>query len=47
MDAVDSMVIGAMIAREVGDEHSRIAGRDAAEILAELEPRRGPSGCST
>ena len=23
-------------------EHSRIAGRDAGEILAELEPRRGP-----
>ena len=25
-----------------GDPHSRIAGRDQAEILAELEPRRGP-----
>ena len=42
VDAVDSMVIGAMIAREAGNEHSRIAGRDADEILAELEPRRGP-----
>ena len=42
VDAVDSMVIGAMVAREVGDEHSRIGGRDADEIMAELEPRRGP-----
>ncbi len=42
VDAVDSMVIGAMVAREVGDEHSRIGGRDAGEIMAELEPRRGP-----
>jgi anaerobic selenocysteine-containing dehydrogenase len=42
VDAVDTMVIGAMVAREVGDEHSRIGGRDAGEIMAELEPRRGP-----
>ena len=42
VDAVDAMVIGAMVAREVGDEHSRIAGRDPEEILADLEPRRGP-----
>jgi len=42
VDSVDAMVIGAMIQREVGDQHSRIAGRDPAEILAELEPRRGP-----
>ena len=27
---------------EVADPHSRVAGRDAAEILAEIEPRRGP-----
>ncbi len=42
VDVVDSMAIGAMVAREVGDTHSRIAGRDPGEILAELEPRRGP-----
>ncbi len=42
VDGVDEMVIGALVAREVGEEHSRIAGRDQAEILAELEPRRGP-----
>ena len=42
VDGVDEMVIGALVAREVGEAHSRIAGRDQAEILAELEPRRGP-----
>jgi len=42
VDAVDAMVIGAMVAREVGNDHSRIGGREADEILAELEPRRGP-----
>ena len=42
VDAVDTMVIGAMVAREVGDQHSRIAGRDPGQIMAELEPRRGP-----
>lgn len=42
VDAVDSMVITAMVQRETGDEHSRIAGRDVSEILAELQERRGP-----
>ena len=42
VSGVDDMVIGALIAREVGEEHSRIAGREPAQILAELEPRRGP-----
>jgi anaerobic selenocysteine-containing dehydrogenase len=41
-DAVDTMVIEALVQREVGDEHSRIAGRDPEEILEQLEPRRGP-----
>ena len=31
-----------MVKRELSDPHSRIAGRDAGEILEELEPRRGP-----
>ncbi len=31
-----------MVAREVGAPDSRIAGRDAAEILGDLEPRTGP-----
>jgi anaerobic selenocysteine-containing dehydrogenase len=40
--AFDDMVIQTLIQREVGMEGSRVAGRDAAELLAELEPRRGP-----
>lgn len=42
VDALDQMVIETMVRREVGDPHSRIAGRDEAEILEELEPRHGP-----
>jgi anaerobic selenocysteine-containing dehydrogenase len=40
--AFDDMVIQTLIQREVGAEGSRVAGRDPAELLAELEPRRGP-----
>ena len=40
--AFDDMVIQTLIQREVGMEGSRVAGRDPAELLAELEPRRGP-----
>ena len=36
------LVIATLVARELGRPHSRVAGRDPAEILAELEPRRGP-----
>jgi anaerobic selenocysteine-containing dehydrogenase len=42
VDALDEMVITTLVGRELADPHSRIAGREAAEILAELEPRRGP-----
>ena len=42
VDAVDAMVIATLVGSELGDPHSRIAGRDQGEILAELEPRRGP-----
>lgn len=31
-----------MLRRELGGSHSRIAGRDEAEIAAELADRRGP-----
>jgi anaerobic selenocysteine-containing dehydrogenase len=40
--AFDDMVIQALIQREVGADGSRVSGRDPAELLAELEPRRGP-----
>ncbi|HKP21660.1 MAG TPA: molybdopterin oxidoreductase family protein [Thermoleophilaceae bacterium] len=40
--AFDDMVIQTLIQREVGADGSRVAGRDAGELLAELEPRRGP-----
>src|SRR3954453_6045835 len=40
--AFDDMVIQALIQREVGTEHSPVAGRDPGELMAELEPRRGP-----
>jgi anaerobic selenocysteine-containing dehydrogenase len=40
--AFDDMVIQTLIQREVGMEASRVEGRDAAELLEALEPRRGP-----
>ena len=42
IEALDEIVIATMVRREVSEPHSRIAGRGEAEILAELEPRRGP-----
>ena len=38
----DDMVIQTLIQREVGNEASPLAGRDPAELLEALEPRRGP-----
>jgi anaerobic selenocysteine-containing dehydrogenase len=38
----DDMVIQTLIEREVGMDGSRVEGRDAAELLEALEPRRGP-----
>ena len=40
--ALDRLVVESLIGRETSNPHSRLAGRDPAEILAELEPRRGP-----
>ncbi len=40
--ALDDMLIQTLIQRELGTEGGRLEGRDAAELLAELEPRRGP-----
>jgi anaerobic selenocysteine-containing dehydrogenase len=38
----DDMVIQTLIQRELGNEASPLAGRDPAELLEALEPRRGP-----
>src|SRR5215218_386254 len=40
--AFDDMVIQTLIQREVGMEGSAVSGRDPAELLEALEPRRGP-----
>jgi anaerobic selenocysteine-containing dehydrogenase len=40
--AFDDMVIQTLIQREVGAEGSPVAGVDPAELMSELEPRRGP-----
>jgi anaerobic selenocysteine-containing dehydrogenase len=39
---LDNQVIAARVQREIATSGSPIAGRDAAEILAALQPRRGP-----
>jgi hypothetical protein len=39
---LDELAISTLAAREVATEGSRVAGRDPAELVAELEPRRGP-----
>jgi anaerobic selenocysteine-containing dehydrogenase len=40
--AIDDLVVSTVVQREVGTPGSRVEGRDPAELLAELEPRRGP-----
>jgi anaerobic selenocysteine-containing dehydrogenase len=42
VEALDRLVIETLVGRELADPHSRVAGREAAELLDELEPRRGP-----
>ena len=42
VDALDSMVVQTLIQRELSSPGSRVAGRDAGELLAALEPRHGP-----
>jgi anaerobic selenocysteine-containing dehydrogenase len=41
-EAVDRMVISGLVNAAVGSEHSTVAGRDPAELLRMLAPRRGP-----
>jgi anaerobic selenocysteine-containing dehydrogenase len=40
--ALDDLVITTMVQREVATPGSRVAGRDPAELIEALEPRRGP-----
>jgi anaerobic selenocysteine-containing dehydrogenase len=42
IEALDSLTAETVVRREVGDQHSAIGGRDAGEVMAALEPRRGP-----
>ncbi len=42
LEAWDDLVIQTAVGRELGVPGSRIAGREAAEIIEALEPRRGP-----
>ncbi|MBN1530685.1 MAG: molybdopterin oxidoreductase family protein [Thermoleophilaceae bacterium] len=42
VDAFDRLVIETLVGRELKDPGSRVAGRDPAELLEALEPRRGP-----
>ena len=42
VEALDAMVIQTLVQRELADPASRVAGRDAAELIEALEPRRGP-----
>jgi anaerobic selenocysteine-containing dehydrogenase len=41
--ALDDLVIATLVQRELADPASRVAGRAEAELLAALEPRRGPA----
>jgi anaerobic selenocysteine-containing dehydrogenase len=40
--ALDRLVIDSLIQREVRSAHSPLSGRDASDVLADLEPLRGP-----
>jgi anaerobic selenocysteine-containing dehydrogenase len=39
---LDELVIATLVGREVATAGSRVAGREPDELMAELEPRRGP-----
>jgi anaerobic selenocysteine-containing dehydrogenase len=42
VDALDAMVARQLVDKAVGRDGSNVAGRDADELMAALEPRRGP-----
>ncbi len=41
-NVIDDMTIGQLVQREIATKGSRIQERDASEIVAALQPRRGP-----
>ena len=42
IDGFDDLVLGTLVSRDLQDPASPLAGRDAGELIAALEPRRGP-----
>src|SRR5918999_1081449 len=42
LDAFDDLVIATLVQRELGLPGSRVAGREPAELIEQLAPRRGP-----
>jgi anaerobic selenocysteine-containing dehydrogenase len=42
VEPLDRLVAGELLRRELSSEHSPVHGRDAGELLQELEPLRGP-----
>jgi anaerobic selenocysteine-containing dehydrogenase len=42
VDALDELVVGELVRRELADAHSPVFGRDAGELVRALEPRVGP-----
>jgi anaerobic selenocysteine-containing dehydrogenase len=42
VDALDDFVVGTLLQRELRDEHSPLFGQSAEDVMALLEPRRGP-----
>jgi anaerobic selenocysteine-containing dehydrogenase len=42
LDAFDDLVIATLVQRELALPGSRVAGREPAEVIEALEPRRGP-----
>jgi anaerobic selenocysteine-containing dehydrogenase len=42
LDAFDDLVIGTLVQRELALPGSRVAGREPAELIEQLAPRRGP-----
>jgi anaerobic selenocysteine-containing dehydrogenase len=42
VDGLDDFVVAGLVQRDLQDPASPLAGRDPQELIAELEPRRGP-----
>ena len=46
VEPLDRLVAGELMRREAADAHSPLHGRDVDELLAEVEPRRGPGAAA-